>query len=107
MYFLVITVLMLIGTYTSYFDSPLTPYTTLIPLCVVLFITMGKEGFEDLKRHAADRSTNARPTGVVSLTVAGELEKTCWRDLRVGRSVHHDDIEAFKQGLKSHIHYLA
>lgn len=45
-YFLVVTVLMMLGTYTDLYVSPLTPYTTLIPLCVVLAITMGKEGFE-------------------------------------------------------------
>ena len=59
-YFLLISFLMLIGTYTYLFDSPLTPWSTLLPLLVVLAISMGKEGIEDLKRHRADKLTNNR-----------------------------------------------
>lgn len=97
-YFLVITILMLIGTYTTFFDSPLTPYTTLLPLCIVLAITMGKEGFEDLKRHAADRATNARPTAEVSLTDKGELEETCWKNVKVGRCVGGQELALHVSG---------
>lgn len=48
-YFAVVTALMMIGTYTDLYQSPLTPYTTLIPLCVVLAITMGKEVREEVQ----------------------------------------------------------
>lgn len=54
-YFLVISILMVIGTYTTLFTSPLTPWSTLIPLVFVLMITMVKDGAEDLKRHRSDR----------------------------------------------------
>ena len=57
-YFLFISFLMLLGTYTNIFDSPLAPWSTLLPLIVVLAISAGKEGAEDLKRHRADRVTN-------------------------------------------------
>jgi magnesium-transporting ATPase (P-type) len=84
-YFLFITILMIIGTYTTFFDSPLTPYSTLIPLIIVLTITMGKEGFEDMKRHSADRATNLRKAEVLSLKEPGVLEPIAWKDVRVGR----------------------
>lgn len=54
-YFLVICVLMMLGTYTSLFTSPLYPFTTLIPLVLVLMVTMIKDGAEDLKRHRSDK----------------------------------------------------
>lgn len=59
-YFLVIIVLLMLGKYTPLFQAPLTPYTTLFPLLVVLAVTMGKEGVEDVKRHWADVETNTR-----------------------------------------------
>lgn len=82
-----ISVLLLIGTYTTLYESPLTPYTTLIPLCVVLAITMGKEGFEDVKRHTADLKMNHRPSRALSLTTPGAFEPVLWRHIRVGRCV--------------------
>ena len=91
-YFGVISVLMLIGTYSTLFESPLTPYTTLIPLCVVLAITMAKEAFEDVKRHTADQKTNNRAAR--SLALAGAEEETlCWKDIAVGRIVKVLDKE--------------
>lgn len=54
-YFLVISVLMVLGTYTTLFTSPLKPYSTLIPLVLVLLVTMVKDGAEDLKRHRSDK----------------------------------------------------
>src|SRR5262245_8191291 len=61
-YFLILSALMMIGTYApKTFDSPLTPYSTFFPLCVVLAFTMVKEAFEDYKRHRSDRHTDDRP----------------------------------------------
>lgn len=57
-YFLVISILMILGTYTSLFTSPLTPYSTLIPLVFVLLVTMVKDGAEDLKRHRSDKKVS-------------------------------------------------
>lgn len=60
-YFLVLSGLMMIGTYAPRtFDSPLTPYSTLVPLLVVLACSMTKEAYEDFKRHLTDRKTNSR-----------------------------------------------
>ncbi|CAB1096353.1 unnamed protein product [Ectocarpus sp. CCAP 1310/34] len=53
-YFLVISVLMMLGWYTDLFESPLAPFSTLIPLILVLSVTMIKDGAEDLKRHRSD-----------------------------------------------------
>jgi hypothetical protein len=46
--------LMLLGTYSTVFTTPLGALTTLLPLAVVLVISMIQEGFADLKRHRAD-----------------------------------------------------
>lgn len=58
MYFLGISMFMLIGTYASefVFDSPLTPFSTLVPLTVVLGITMMKEGLEVRRPHGQRRA---------------------------------------------------
>ena len=65
-YFLVITVLMMLGTYTSLFVSPLAPFSTLVPLILVLGVTMIKDGAEDLKRHRSDKRVRSTYTqGVI------------------------------------------
>ena len=65
-YFLVISVMMLIGTYAPrVFSTPLRAETTLGPLMLVLALTMLKEAMEDHKRHLADRHTNEQPARVV------------------------------------------
>jgi len=40
--------------------SPLSPITTFPPLVLVLGVAMVKEGWEDYKRHKADRTENER-----------------------------------------------
>jgi magnesium-transporting ATPase (P-type) len=65
-YFLGISILMLIGTFLpKIFNSPLSAYSTLGPLCLVLAITMAKEGAEDVKRHSSDKEVNNRRCTVV------------------------------------------
>ncbi len=44
---------MLLGTYSTVFQTPLTAFTTLFPLAVVLAVSMIQEGFADIKRHRA------------------------------------------------------
>jgi hypothetical protein len=46
---------MTLGTYTAFFDSPLDPWSTLLPLLVVIGVSVVKEGAEDLKRHRGDK----------------------------------------------------
>ncbi len=57
-YFLVISVLMTLGTYTDLFVSPLAPFSTLVPLLLVIGVTMIKDGAEDLKRHRSDNKAS-------------------------------------------------
>eukprot|EP01029_Cantina_marsupialis_P021356 TRINITY_DN50_c0_g6_i1.p1 TRINITY_DN50_c0_g6~~TRINITY_DN50_c0_g6_i1.p1 ORF type:complete len:1300 (-),score=360.94 TRINITY_DN50_c0_g6_i1:211-4110(-) len=84
-YFLVISVLMLIGTYfPKVFQSPLTPFSTFGPLCLVLFLTTCKEGIEDLKRYKADKKENNRLCNVLE---NGRIQRIHWKDLKVGQIV--------------------
>lgn len=55
-----ISILMLMGTYTSHFDTPYAPWSTLFVLTIVVSISVIKGGLEDLKRHSADRLSNHR-----------------------------------------------
>jgi magnesium-transporting ATPase (P-type) len=84
-YFLMISILMLIGTYTSLFDTPYKPWSTLFVLFIVVTISVVKGGLEDLKRHAADRLSNHRL--VEKLLPNGpddDFELIEWRHVRVG-----------------------
>src|SRR5690606_2514070 len=84
LYFLCMSVLMLIGTYTTQFDSPLTPWSTLLPLIIVLAVTMAKEGAEDIKRHRSDALVNSRKCRRLRHDGTGALEEVIWKDIRVG-----------------------
>ena len=53
-YFLLLSVLMYMGTNGGLFDSPLAPFTTVTPLAIVLTISMVKEAIEDFARHKYD-----------------------------------------------------
>lgn len=52
-YFLVIAILQTIPQI-----SPYTPVTAWLPLCVVLGISMLREGYEDYARHKEDNTMN-------------------------------------------------
>mmetsp|Transcript_6325 Transcript_6325/g.8296 ORF Transcript_6325/g.8296 Transcript_6325/m.8296 type:complete len:1313 (-) Transcript_6325:328-4266(-) len=95
-YFLGISVLMLIGTYSSYFDSPITPWSTLIPLIFMLAIIMGKEGMEDLKRHKSDKQTNRRKAyrlrpGAGAGSWEDAWEEIAWMHVAPGDLIRIDD----------------
>ena len=79
LYFLLISVLMLLGKYSKLFDSPLTPWSTLIVLVLVLLVSIGKEGVEDRKRHAADWETNRRLVDRMRDAGAGAGRTLCLR----------------------------
>ena len=49
---------MFVGTYTTLFESSVSPWTTLGPLAVVVAISLAQEGAADAKRHRSDRLTN-------------------------------------------------
>ncbi len=49
---------MFIGWNTPWFDSSVSPWTTLGPLAIVISISLAQEGAADMKRHKSDRDTN-------------------------------------------------
>jgi phospholipid-translocating ATPase len=72
-------------------------YTTIVPLMIFICISMGREGFDDWRRHRQDKSENTRIVKVAkrnqdsvssSPVVYEEVE---WRNLKVG------DIVRLKQ----------
>jgi len=73
LYFLLMGCLMFIGTYTTLFDSSVSPWTTLGPLTVVLSVSITQEGLADWRRHQSDKETNNAE--VVVLRNVDELEK--------------------------------
>lgn len=80
---------MVIGTYTELFDSPMSPWATLITLTIVVIVSMVRSAFEDNKRHLADSETNARIVQRLVKTIehrdAGSAyEDTLWKDVSVG-----------------------
>lgn len=58
-YFAAMGGLMLLGTYSSIFQTPLTAFTTLFPLGIVITFSMMQEGYADVKRHRAGTSTRS------------------------------------------------
>ncbi|KAI8447975.1 putative aminophspholipid translocase, partial [Phakopsora pachyrhizi] len=49
--------------------SQTSPFLSALPLFFVLAITACKDGYEDIRRHQADRKTNAQPTLVLDPSV--------------------------------------
>lgn len=70
--------IMFVGWYTPYFDSSVSPWTTLGPLALVISISLAQEGAADMKRHRSDRETNNFPC--VVLRRAQDLEEGAERD---------------------------
>ncbi len=67
MYFLVMGCMMALGYYTEYFDSSISPWTTLGPLALVIGISIAQEGVSDIARHRSDDQSNKHPCTVLSL----------------------------------------
>jgi len=86
LYFLLITILMIIGTYTNLFDSPLAPWSTLVVLTLVVSISVIKGGVEDSRRHEADRIANSRIVEILDINKKdSEHFIECeWRNIKVG-----------------------
>ena len=57
----------------------MSPFTSVAPLVFVVVTTMVKQGYEDFKRHKADRVINDRKVQVLREgkieTIKGRLEK--------------------------------
>mmetsp|Transcript_15593 Transcript_15593/g.14932 ORF Transcript_15593/g.14932 Transcript_15593/m.14932 type:complete len:1139 (-) Transcript_15593:763-4179(-) len=77
-YFLLISILMFLGTYqTQLFVSPLNPFATVATLVFVLLVTSIKEGMEDRQRSISDKFENTRLITVISFDPAnGEIIET-------------------------------
>lgn len=76
-YFLVISILMLIGKYApTIFQTPLDPWSTIMTFIFVLGVTCLKEGNEDYKRAQDDRYANEKPVIVVTFDANGNPIET-------------------------------
>lgn len=66
LYFLLISIMMIIGTYATYlYSTPLDYSSTLFTLIFVLLVTSIKEGVEDLQRARADKFENTKKVTVI------------------------------------------
>jgi len=61
--------------------TPVSPATSLLPLVFVITVTAIKQGYEDWKRHKADKEVNKRNTAVIR---HGRLEDVYSKDIKVG-----------------------
>lgn len=74
--------------------SPVSPFTAVAPLCVVLVIALIKEGYEDSKRHREDSKANSTLVRVL------RHDKLCYiksYQLQVGDAVYieeNDEVRA-------------
>jgi phospholipid-translocating ATPase len=69
-------------------------YTTIIPLMVFMSISMGREGFDDWRRHRQDKTENNRTAKIGQLNMSYDeneedsspisFEEIAWKDIRVG-----------------------
>lgn len=81
-YFLVIGIIALIGQYTAAYQTAIEPAGILAPMMIVVFISVIKDGVEDVKRHQQDNAINNRPARV--LCPDGTLKSVSWREIGVG-----------------------
>ena len=77
---------MIIGTYTTLFYSPMSPWSTLAVLFFVISISVVKNGLEDVRRHAADSQVNGRLAKRMTRDTESVdvFEEVRWKDVRVG-----------------------
>ena len=75
-YFLAISILMLIGTYApTLYSTPLNPYSTLATLVFVMMVTSIKEGVEDVARARSDYEENNREVTVIEFDENGKCKE--------------------------------
>ncbi|KAJ2816962.1 hypothetical protein IWW50_006319, partial [Coemansia erecta] len=79
-YFLVLTILQLIG----YFSVG-SRFLTVVPIILVLAITALKDAFEDWRRHITDRHFNETPTRLVRNL---RNTNTQWQDMQAEAAKH-------------------
>jgi phospholipid-translocating P-type ATPase (flippase) len=84
-YFLVIGIIAIIGTYSNYYLTSIAPDAILSPMVIVISISMIKDGIEDIKRHQSDMKVNSKPAKAV--TPDGSIQLTQRQHLKVGSLV--------------------
>ncbi|XP_070539119.1 phospholipid-transporting ATPase IF-like isoform X5 [Ptychodera flava] len=72
---------LIVGVVQLTIDSPVSAWTTLLPLLFVISVTAVKQAYEDWLRHRADNEVNNRPASVIR---DGELIKIRSEEIRVG-----------------------
>eukprot|EP00794_Sanderia_malayensis_P011228 gene11228-12407_t len=72
--------------------TPVSPTTSLLPLVFVISVTALKQGYEDWRRHQADKEVNNRDTFVIR---HGKLEDVYSKDIKVGDVVKVECNEEF------------
>ena len=77
-YFLLMMLLMMLGTYTDVFQSPLEPVTVYGPLSIVIMVSLVQEGYADLKRHRDDEEVNNKEAQRINGATLP------WQDIQVG-----------------------
>jgi len=82
MFFLVISILAMVGWYgDNIFNAPFAPGATISVLVIVIGAALIFEGFDDFYRHKEDSLQN---NTAISRVRNGALEKTTWGDLLPG-----------------------
>lgn len=96
-FFLIKNILMIFGAYITWFDTPITPWSIIGTLTIVLIIAMVKEGLEDGERHRADYTTNRQATHCFRWSNAQPshpiLQNVLWNEVAVG-----DIVKIFNNG---------
>lgn len=76
-YFLVMSLVMLVGENTNFYPSPVSAYSTFSFLVLIMVITMMMMAKDDIERHREDNKVSNQKTQ----TIRGSI---VWRDVRVG-----------------------
>jgi len=66
---------MFVGQYTQWFDTAISPWTTLGPLAVVIMVSLAVEASSDYKRHQNDHETNNAECVILRRSDELEAEK--------------------------------
>nr|UJH94624.1 Dnf3 [Starmerella bombicola] len=82
LYFLFVAILQMIPSWSATGN-----YTTIVPLCIFVLISMGREGWEDYNRHKNDKEENNSEVLVVNKNLETgkiEYETKKWKHIKVG-----------------------
>lgn len=69
-YFLIVTIISVV------IDSPVSPFTSILPLSFVVLVTAVKQGYEDWLRHKADNKVNNQIVEIVHKGVINEVRNS-------------------------------